>query len=300
MSMKVAVISPISLLDRYCTFTDYHLALAHLVLSSDIYRKFYQERKKAGDYVILDNSLIELGHAMDLSSLMAAFTAIQPDEFVLPDVYMNRLATIEAVKKGVHEVRTLLKGSTPKLMAVPQGENAWAWIDCYQQLLEIEGIDVIGIPKNTDLICRYQDVKSVKDYPKISPHARGYIGLDGRIQLTNYLEQNGLVSDAHEYHLLGCWSNPLEIRYQAEHTWIRGIDTSFQVLCGLLGIAFHDRDGILISRPEIPLDFHVAEDDNFTSIVYHNIKCTLKWAGATPPVRKSQEPQEPQEPQKVL
>ena len=248
--MKVAVIAPVPLLERYGAITDYHLVLTHLVLRDNYYTQFYQRRKRKGDYLILDNSLIELGEAMSISDVLRAAELVQPDEIVLPDKFKDGPATLELIKQTLKE---LPKDLPYKLMAVPQGKDLHEWLECYNEILNLERIQVIGIPKVTQTYTI------------------------GRAGLTTLLSQKNIIDHGRDYHLLGVWENPFEIALQARHYWIRGVDTSIAVLCGQLGIAFDFQRGLLISRPEIKLDFYNASDP-FPHITENNILCMLRWA----------------------
>ena len=68
--MKIAFIPTIHTLET--DNTDYHLALTHLVLKYSEYAEFYKKKREQGDFVILDNSLIELGKAASLHKVLEA------------------------------------------------------------------------------------------------------------------------------------------------------------------------------------------------------------------------------------
>ena len=83
--MKIAFIPSIHTLET--DNTAYHLALTHLVLKYSEYAEFYKKKREQGDFVILDNSLIELGKAASLHKVLEAAKIINPSEIVLPDVF---------------------------------------------------------------------------------------------------------------------------------------------------------------------------------------------------------------------
>ena len=119
-----------------------HMYLTHLVEKYPMYVTVAQE---APGYKILDNSLIELGGAVELSRVLRAAETIAADEIILPDVFQKGPETLEAVSRALEELQGQPKAY--KLMAVAQGRNLQEWYDCYQKLLNIPEIDVIGIPK---------------------------------------------------------------------------------------------------------------------------------------------------------
>lgn len=258
--MKVAIITPVPLLSKYGTSSNYHMALTHLVLDSichkeenGYYGHFYRLRHHFGDYIILDNSIIELGSALDINQVLIAAKEIGADEIILPDVFQDGEATIKTVKEALK----VLPDECPyKLMAVPQGKTLDEWLDCYFQLMEMtepRKIDVIGIPKVT------------------SSFITG-----GRAWLCNYLDQNKWYDPKVEYHLLGIWDNPIEILYESRFKWIRGVDSCIPILCGQHGIEFHEQRGLLVPRPSDPMNFHDAVDP-FPHIIEANIAKILQW-----------------------
>lgn len=125
---------------------DMHMFLTHLVEKYPFYAKLARDIK---GYKILDNSLIELGGAVDLQRVLDAAMHIDADEIILPDVFQDGPATINAVNNALSELNDIYPNrSWPyKLMAVAQGKNAEEWYKCYKALLENPDIDVIGIPK---------------------------------------------------------------------------------------------------------------------------------------------------------
>jgi len=143
--MKLINIFPIGNLCMHHT-QDMHMFLTHLVEKYPFYAKFAKEVK---GYKILDNSLIELGGSVDLQRVLKAAEKIGADEIILPDVFQNGPATIEAVNEALSVLYELYPNrSWPyKLMAVAQGKDGEEWHECYKALLGHPDIDVVGIPK---------------------------------------------------------------------------------------------------------------------------------------------------------
>ena len=122
-----------------------HMFLTHLVESSSEYRKAALE---APGYKILDNSLIELGGAVDLKRVLEAAEVIHADEIILPDVFQKGPETLEAVAEAVRYLKCLYPAGIPyKVMAVAQGRDEKEWYACYRELMDMPGVDVVGIPK---------------------------------------------------------------------------------------------------------------------------------------------------------
>ena len=142
--MKLASILPVKNNNRIYE-NDYAMLLTHLALQG-----YYAPRNphERNCYTILDNSLIEEGKAIDLSTVMDMADALQVDEIVLPDVFMDAYETIYAVEDAVNFIRR--KGPwnrTYKLMAVCQGSSYTTFNQCFDRLSRIPEIHCIGIPK---------------------------------------------------------------------------------------------------------------------------------------------------------
>jgi hypothetical protein len=141
-----------------------------------------------------------------------------------------------------------------RLMVVPQdeGEGPVCFVKSMYKFLQIGLIDSIGIPKSLG---------------------------HGRLNVLRLIE--GDRPPGWQYHLLGTWGDPLEIRHVAsDHPWVRGVDSKIPVRLGLNGIALHPTRGMMIppearyALPELDLN---AEEDLFPYIVDHNIEVMLRW-----------------------
>ena len=180
--MKLINIFPIGNLGLHYT-QSMHMFLTHLVEKYPFYAKF---AKEVAGYKILDNSLIELGGAVDLQRVLSAAEQIGADEIILPDVFQDGPATIKAVNDALSDLidRYPNRSWPYKLMAVAQGKNEEEWVSCYKQLLNNPDIDIIGIPKVL-----------AKAHPEGRPHfVNTYCALDQK-----------------PHHLLGLWYSMQEL-----------------------------------------------------------------------------------------
>lgn len=252
--MRAAVIAPTGLLKRYAVRSNYHLCLAHLCQDENTYSTFYREASDRGEYVILDNSIIEMKRPMTNTSLLRAIDLVQPTEFVCQDFPRDPPTThFWAMEKGQE-----LKKRYPemKLMVVPQWNNSKLLGDWWQSFLwlkELPFIDTIGLPK--------------------------FIREGRSLMLQNINKSPDLRRDK-EFHLLGTWGNPLEILDLAIHfPWIRGVDSKAPVRFGQYGVAMHPETGLLADFRDLipPLEFSYSEDP-MPSITDHNVRSYLKWA----------------------
>jgi hypothetical protein len=90
--VNFCIISPTSGLQRYGTLSKTHLVLAHI--NDYKYRHFYQQRREAGDILILDNGAYENGKSVNWNRLSYAITTYKPQVCVLPDTINNPTKTL--------------------------------------------------------------------------------------------------------------------------------------------------------------------------------------------------------------
>ena len=176
---------------------DMHMYLTHMVEKYPIYVATAQV---ARGYKILDNSLIELGGAVDLGRVLNAAKVINADEIILPDVFQDGPATVKAVRESLQYLtdKWTNRDWPYKLMAVAQGRDEEEWYECYQELLEMPDVDVIGIPKVL-----------AKMHPGGRPH---FVN-----ELCNLRRK--------PHHLLGLWYSITELQEYRDLGMIRSCDT---------------------------------------------------------------------------
>ncbi len=68
--VKVSHEVPLQLLEESKQFNDYDYCLPHLLDQYKAYKDYFYQAKKEGRYIIMDNSLHELGNAYDTSRLL--------------------------------------------------------------------------------------------------------------------------------------------------------------------------------------------------------------------------------------
>ena len=93
--MKISHEVPFCLLEKSREFNDYDYCLPHLLDQNEEYKNFFYESKKMGRYIIMDNSLHELGEAYDTDRLLYWVNELKPDEFIIPDVWEDCEGSIE-------------------------------------------------------------------------------------------------------------------------------------------------------------------------------------------------------------
>jgi len=96
--MKTGFIVPVKYLEKFAVQSDFHLILPHIVEQSEKYKKFYMERIKEGDFVMLDNSIFELEVAYPKEKLLDTALEIGVQEMVVPEVLRSSHGSLEKVE----------------------------------------------------------------------------------------------------------------------------------------------------------------------------------------------------------
>ena len=125
--IKISHEVPFCLLTKSREFNDYDYCLPHLMDENEEYRNFFYESKKMGRYIVMDNSLHELGEAYDSKRLMHWVNEIEPNEFIVPDVWQDMQASID---NAAEWAKIKLPYYTTKV-AVVQATNIEEAAECY-------------------------------------------------------------------------------------------------------------------------------------------------------------------------
>lgn len=145
--LKVAHILPSSHINENMPRQEFEMYLTHKVLEDpDKFRFLSQDQAKMiKSYKILDNSACELGEGLDFDKVLQAAEIIGANEIVLPDI----------PRSGVSFAKTLLYASELtdqvkakyQIAAVVQGETEEQILACAEQILSLNCINTIMIPK---------------------------------------------------------------------------------------------------------------------------------------------------------
>ena len=131
----------------------YHLLLAHDVAEyAQEYRAFCDGFR--GMTVIMDNSVIELGGAVDLKTIIKAATQVDCTTVVLPDILLDGKATVESCSKALETwspaFRPLWGSEAHRrgFMYVPQGKTLKEFALSAEALSHHPDINFWGVPRN--------------------------------------------------------------------------------------------------------------------------------------------------------
>ena len=249
---------PVDFLYESREFNDYDYCLPHLLDQNEAYLEYFLDSKKSGRYIIMDNSLHELGKAYDSNRLLYWIKELEPNVFIVPDVWQNGFATMRNAKKWAEYRWEIGKiPPTVELMVVGQGSSFDELINCLHVMIEYYEYKKVAISYGASW------------YNNIMPHPNPYVGkMLGRIHTVSELRKKYWMKDI-GVHLLGC-ALPQEFSYYTnpEFSFIKSIDTSNPIIHGLLGIEYDDHG--LSSKSSIKID--TIEKTVNKDIIYRNVE----------------------------
>jgi len=175
--MSFAPVAPPQLLlelKKQGLFGNYHLLLAHDVKAqADLYKEIFADRRKGdGVFVILDNSLIELGYPADINTIAEAAEIVKPDCVVLPDHLGDYKQTVAASAEAVEAWKGF---DLPPFLGVVQGNNLGEYMDCAKALIQM-GCDFLSVPRVATQILgsRVNVVQSIFSIHRVRMHLLGF------------------------------------------------------------------------------------------------------------------------------
>lgn len=194
---------------------NYHLILAHdVVANPELYRDLFSPN----DFIIMDNSLIELGHPVDTATMLKACEFIMPTCVVLPDHLENTEKTLEATMQAGEEWKAAgIEALTFNgFMAVPQGKTYDKITGCYDILKEWS--------EHTGVAINYWGI----------PKAYGERN-KSRMPVIEYIA-GASVAPPQNMHLLGFSHNLSDDIKCAQHDCVKGIDSAVPIRLGMHGV----------------------------------------------------------------
>ena len=253
--IKVSHEVPFCLLNESETFNDYDYCLPHLLDQSEEYRKYFYEAKAKGRYIIMDNSLHELGTAYNTDRLLYWVNELQPDEFIVPDVWENKTASIVNAREWIS---VPMPKNTTKV-AVVQAKSIIEATVCTQTYIDL-GYKKIAFSYGASY------------YNNVCLHPNKDLGKAlGRIIVISALYRSKVLTSTDRVHLLGC-SVPQEFSWYKGIDCIESIDTSNPIMAGIEGRLYSITG--LDNKPIVNMNEAQGETFNRDTIdlIYTNIK----------------------------
>ncbi len=250
--MKVSHEIPFAYLEQSLKFNDYDYLLPHLYDEYEEYKEFFQrENKQFRRYIVMDNSLHELGVPYSKGRMISIIEEVKPDEFIVPDAWEDVTLSMRQAKewsfielpKGVEKV------------AVVQGKSFDEVVKCYQTYKWL-GYNKIAFSYGASY------------YNDVFPHRNKDVGKAlGRQLVISKMINMGLIGITDRIHLLGC-SLPQEFLYYKDVKQIKSIDTSNPVMAAFDGTLYNEWG--LDTKPKTKIDEVINLE--FNSEVYDKIE----------------------------
>lgn len=247
--MKISHEVPICLLEHNIKWSHYDYILPHLLDKFPEYESYMRSAKEKGRYLIMDNSLHELGEPYSEERLLYWINELKPNEFIVPDLWENYLGTFHLAVKW-NEIKLPIEVTK---VAVVQSKRLEDTIELYKKYKEI-GYKKIAFSYGAEY------------YKKIFPHPNTNMSKAlGRLKVISTLYSDGLIEKNDRIHLLGC-QVPQEFGWYKDISCIETIDTSNPITAGFEE-KFYDGHG-LDYKPKTKID-------DIIDISYYDIESKL-------------------------
>jgi len=177
-------------------------------------------------YIVMDNSLHELGEPYNTERLEHWLHYFKPNEFIVPDYWQDKTSTLVSAKSWIN--RQWNEETTP--VAVVQANNKYEARECYN-ILKMQGYRKIAFSYGADW---YYD-EGLKTTP--NKDNKFVTKAQGRYNVIKEFFEDGSISKFDRVHLLGC-NIPQEFSWYKDMSFIESIDTSNPVIHGLAGVKY--------------------------------------------------------------
>lgn len=254
--IKVSHEVPLCLLDKSVEFNDYHYCLPHLMDQNKEYKQFFLNMKNKGEYIMMDNSLHELGVPYEKDRLFYWLQELQPQEFFVADYWEDKNQSIVSAKEWINYQKQF---PNTTFIAVVQAKSYGEALECYQIYKDL-GYKKIAFSYGASF------------YNKISSHSDKTLGKAlGRIHLISHLYKENIISKTDKIHLLGC-SVPQEFGWYKDMPFIESIDTSNPVMATLDEMEYMNYG--LYEKPKSNMNdsFHKELNQINIPLLNHNIQ----------------------------
>lgn len=192
--MSIARYSPVANVHLMIELCEANLLSGYILLLAHHVMQFPKEHRKLIELlrtkmpssslcIILDNSLIELGAAVDIELMTNAAIICQPSFIVLPDALLDKDASIKLYLEAYNSWKPLLNinGNSSKYLAVIQGAGFIEMSQCchtyYAHSLSNGGLlGALGIPRKYTNIygSRYEITQIMQERYDLPIHLMGF------------------------------------------------------------------------------------------------------------------------------
>jgi len=257
--MKISHEVPLSLLEKSREFNDYDFCLPHLMDENPTYRDFFLESKRLGRYIVMDNSLHELGEAYDHKRLLYWVNELLPNEFVVPDVWADFNQSLRNAKQWI----AMDFPEEVTRMAVVQAGSMGQAASC-AQIYQDMGYQKIAFTYGLPYYER-EYATNTQDTARVF----------GRVATIQECYHSGVLTDTNRVHLLGC-SMPFEFGLYSNFKCIESIDTSNPVMATLDGTKYSIEGTHPKPKSNMNEHFEKPIDDINLELLEHNVNIFKK------------------------
>jgi hypothetical protein len=253
--IKISHEVPFCLLEKSREFNDYDYCLPHLMDENEEYRNFFYESKKMGRYIVMDNSLHELGEAYNTERLLYWVNEIKPNEFIVPDVWEDYSSSV----RNARQWSTVELPEEVIKVAVVQAKSLHEAILCTQAYKDF-GYKKIAYSYGASY------------YNELCPHPDKDFGKAiGRFIAIEKMIDAKVLSHTDRVHLLGT-ASPIEFGLYKNIKCIESIDTSNPVMAGIEKRVYHQLG--ISPKPVANMNKYqdVSEDFIETELIEYNIR----------------------------
>lgn len=263
--IKVSHELPLQLLDKSKEWNDYEFCLPTYWFKSDKYKNHFNQAKLDKRFIIADNGLFE-GDSFTEEQLIEFVYEVQPDIFVIPDVWNDAILSLRNAKRWMGMKESLPKDT--KLMAVIQCTDYGIGSLLYSQYIDL-GVEAIAFNHSSTA---YQD---------FFPHENLSVSkMMGRIYFINQLKKNNIIQKHVHHHLLGC-AIPDEFKYYGKgYEFINTLDTSNPVVWGCKKVDYNELI-TSIEKPKEKIEEFFDKDLDYKQVelIFNNIKTFKSYLG---------------------
>jgi hypothetical protein len=241
--MQIAHEAPLEIMDVIQSQTDYDYCLVHLLEESPRYLDFFTEAKTKGRKIIMDCSLFELGKAFDDEKYYNWLLKIQPDEYIVPDVWQDCDQNIISFQNFTQKFN--LSALSGKKIGVLQGNSYEEFEKSCEFMLK--NADKVAISFGYDFYTNSQVSESEDSITPVLTNAQKLS--EGRKNLFKHLYDKGLFMEEKRMHLLGC-GTPTELEYYVRFgfDFVESVDTSHPVMSGFYKKSYAEDPANLIDK----------------------------------------------------
>lgn len=256
MNRKIATIVPIEHLD-YIRDDSYIMALSYLVDYTK-YAQFMRDRATDGQYVILDNSTIELSEPENFSRYLEKANDIRASCIVLPDYFKDSERTFEAVEQALTYISRTKVVHKFDIMVIPQGRTVNEWI--------------LSAAQMASLLRQYPYRMLWRRYVIGISYRYGFMFDSDRGVAVQYLEKYVCGDDLYncKIHLLGCDTDPRkEVKPLLSRFTVQGVDSSYASVYAKHKIQMTPE---ILAWPRPPREVNFVEDVYNENLLLNNIE----------------------------